>query len=95
MNKTSEKCKPCLYIDHFMLEELYVAVSEARTFANTDSMDTALGYVKNALDSIHLAVSRPPGACDQSTNRDAKDCPYNVSKGCRNKTRWYRGSSYY
>jgi hypothetical protein len=50
-----------------MLEELYVAVSEARTFANTDNMDTALGYVKNALDSIHLAVSRPPGACDQAT----------------------------
>lgn len=65
VNKTGEKCKPCLYVDHFMLEELYVAVSEARTFANTDSIDTALGYVKNALDSIHLFHGYRPRVINQ------------------------------
>ncbi len=41
------------------------------------------------------SVSRPLGARDQSTNRDAKDCRCNVLKGSRNKKRLYRGSSYY
>jgi hypothetical protein len=54
VNKTGKKCKQYLYVDHFVLEKLYVAVSEARTLANTDSIDTALRYVKNALDSFHL-----------------------------------------
>jgi hypothetical protein len=54
VKKTGKKSKQCLYINHFMLEELYVAISEARMLANTDSIDTALRYVKNALDSFHL-----------------------------------------
>lgn len=54
VKKTGKKSKQCLYINHFMLEELYVAISEARMLANTDSIDTALRYIKNALDSFHL-----------------------------------------